>query len=165
MDLTQAKLNEMAIEAIKMIEETTGRTCPTDPQITFKINHTKNIAGRANKNKLTVELSDVVAKYRSELDTMNTLVHEILHIVSKERGHKGDWKYLASLFNKSHYAKEFGEVTRTYKANEEQLEAYKYIVECESCHHKYHRQKLTKVVTHPERYTCGVCGGKLGRIK
>lgn len=48
---------------------------------------------------------------------------------------------------------------------EELLPKANYLVRCESCGNEYGRQKLSPLISHPERYRCGKCKGKLIRIK
>ena len=101
----------------------------------------------------------------------NTILHELIHTIRDRNGkpaskHTGLWKQIAEDVNirLPQYT-----IKRTASSAEKGIEPAKlqqvnYIVRCEHCGKEYHRERMSKVVSHPEKYKCGNCGFKLVRI-
>lgn len=97
----------------------------------------------------------------------DTILHELLHTVKGCNGHKGKWKELAAKVNKqlTQYT-----IKRTTSYNEKGIERTpvmrinKYAVRCLKCGKEYQREKKSKVIQHPEKYRCRICGSKLERV-
>ena len=162
MILTQSKLNELSEEAMAIVELSLGRTIDFD--INFIVSNSKRIGGTAYRTKNEIRISKYVMQYHDENKCMNTLIHEILHLLSKDKGHKGDWKRLATMFNNTKYANLYGMIKRTYTPTEEQHESAKYLVTCIKCERKIHRHKFVKIVSNPENFRCK-CGGGFKRVR
>ena len=101
----------------------------------------------------------------------NTILHELIHSIRDRSGkpareHTGLWKQIAVdvNFRLPQYT-----IKRTTSSAEKGIEPAKlrqvnYIVRCEHCGKEYHRERMSKVISHPEKYKCGNCGFKLVRI-
>ena len=103
---------------------------------------------------------------------LETLVHEVLHAVYGCHGHTGDWRRFANIINK-----EYNYLNITARASMQELEAngvpteqltrqkdYKYAVMCNGCGQTIRRTKLSKIITNPENYRCGNCGGTFHKV-
>lgn len=97
-------------------------------------------------------------------DTMDTMLHELLHCHKDRMCHTGEWKRCASLVNKY-----FGyNIKRTTSAAEknienERLKMAKYVVTCDYCGHvsSYLKQgRIVKVLLKRPKGACkcAVCG-------
>lgn len=80
-----------------------------------------------------------------------TIRHELIHAhlirTNQDGSHGEDFKALAEQL-KTHVHCE------TFVAPE-------WIIQCEDCETEFQRYRRSKVVTHPEEYSCGSCGGQL----
>ena len=122
---------------------------------------------RKKGNQYEIEISHLLLDERTPEDSLlDTLFHELLHTCYGCMKHTGRWKAYADRVNAA-----CGRNIRRAAAiedreiPEELLPKANYLVRCESCGNEYGRQKLSPLVTHPERYRCGKCKGKLIRIK
>ena len=101
----------------------------------------------------------------------NTILHELAHTVQDKNGkyankHTGLWLQIANKVNAK-----FPQYTikRTTSSAEKGIAPAKvaqvnYILRCEHCGKEYRRERMSKVVAHPEKYKCGNCGFKLVRV-
>lgn len=109
---------------------------------------------------LADEVDDQAAK--------NTIMHELLHTVRGCHGHTGLWKQLA---NKVNCRLPQYTIKRTTSSEEKSIEEVprartnRYAIRCVGCRHEYVREKMTKVIQHPESYRCSHCGGRLERVR
>jgi predicted SprT family Zn-dependent metalloprotease len=86
-------------------------------------------------------------------------MHELIHATGIHN-HGSEFKKIANIVNKK-----FGyNIKRTGKVEFNDND-FKYILQCKNCGNKIRRHKKSKVIQHPEYFTCGSCGGKLERIK
>ena len=96
----------------------------------------------------------------------DTIVHELLHTVKGCGGHRGKWAALAAQVNAAlpQYT-----IKRTASAEEKGLTpdppAGRYLLRCSECGCEFPRERQSRLVQHPERYRCGVCGGRLKRVR
>ena len=163
MNLTQSKLLSMANEAEKIVSATLNKEVP---KIKYELSNTKNIGGTANKRKSLIQVSKYVASHRDENETMNTLIHEILHIIADHKdGHTGKWKLYANKFNRTEMAKKYGNITRCYTPTESQKQEYKFVLKCKGCRDEIGRHRNSDFVKNYHDYSCIKCGGKFERIK
>lgn len=162
MNLTITKLKELSDKALDIVEDVFGERIEVSE---FKINDSKTSAGFARYSDSSITISEYVMHFRTEDECVNTLVHEILHIKNPYDGHKNGWKVDSAIFNKSKYVETYGEITRLYNPSSEQLDKCKYQVICCDCGYLISRERMSKVVKYPSLYKCGVCGGKLNRIR
>lgn len=90
------------------------------------------------------------------------LAHEILHTCYGCYNHGKRWKTYADKMNRS-YGYQIS-TTTTYEAlgleRPEKKASVNYVIVCQSCGHKFYRQRKSKLVTETEQYRCK-CGGKL----
>lgn len=104
----------------------------------------------------------------SDQAAKNTIMHELLHTVKGCYGHKGKWKDLALTVNRllPQYT-----IKRTTSAEEKGLESIRkkrtnrYAVKCEHCGKEFCREKMSKLIQHPEKFRCGICGNSLIRVR
>lgn len=104
----------------------------------------------------------------SDQAVKNTIMHELLHTVKGCYGHKGKWKDLALTVNRllPQYT-----IKRTTSAEEKGLESIRkkrtnrYAVKCEHCGKEFCREKISKLIQHPEKFRCGICGNSLIRVR
>jgi len=113
----------------------------------------------------TIEISTrVLEDYVDDKVTKNVIIHEILHSCPNCRHHDSEWQKLAAKVNR-----ELGyKIQRVYSPEEYGLKPLpkperKYVIVCTKCGQEVKRAKRTKVITNPERYRCGRCGGTFER--
>lgn len=100
--------------------------------------------------------------------TKNTIMHELIHTVNGCHGHTGLWAEIAAKVNRRlpQYT-----IKRTTSSAEKGIEeaarerTNRYAIQCICCGHEYTREKMTKVIQHPENYRCSHCGGRLERVR
>ena len=97
---------------------------------------------------------------------INTIFHELLHTCKGCMNHGWEWQKLA---NKVHSAYGYN-IKRTSSAEEkglseeaiqERARRVQYVLRCEGCGQIFKRERMCKLVEHPENYRCGNCRGKL----
>lgn len=123
--------------------------------------------GYAKKSKdfCTIDISQAILEEKEYDDKMkkNILIHEILHCCNGTNGHTGRWQRLANLVNS-----ELGYNINAFAEREEYVHIAKgqrYAVRCKKCGEVFERRVRSAVITHPERYKCGKCGGRLEEVK
>lgn len=97
----------------------------------------------------------------------NTILHELIHTIRDKNGkpaskHTGLWLRIAEDVNARlpQYT-----IKRCTTSEEKDMEpVVNYIVRCEHCGKEYRRIRMSNVISHPEKYKCGVCGFKLVRV-
>lgn len=165
MRLDDIKLLELSTEAIEIVEEVLNVDVP---RIRFSLYDAKSHFGVAKIRSQEVQISRYVANFHTEEACVNTLIHEILHIVNPREGHTGRWLSHAKTFNRSKFASTYGDITRAYKPSEsqeiERQKDVKYEIKCTVCGKIISRKKMSNLVKHPSHYRCK-CGGRLERIK
>ena len=90
-----------------------------------------------------------------------TLLHELLHTAAPGAGHSGRWRDLAEQVNSALGTN----IRRTATWADQGLDmqkdsAIRYRYECAGCGSLLVRFRACAFTKHPERYRCGVCGGK-----
>ena len=91
-----------------------------------------------------------------------TVLHELLHTVEGCLNHGNKWQNVANRVN-SRYGYN---IKRTTSSEEKGIERtpYTYMVKCKDCGCEIGRYKMSSVISHPQNYRCGSCGGKLERV-
>ena len=88
---------------------------------------------------------------------MQTILHECLHCTEGGHNHGEHWKSLAKKVNSSYGFN----ISRTSDAEELGVDMNnvdaKYICECEHCHYRIPRNRMSRFIQHPEWYICTVC--------
>lgn len=100
--------------------------------------------------------------------TKNTIMHELIHTVNGCHGHTGLWAEIAAKVNRRlpQYT-----IKRTTSSAEKGIDeapcirTAQYAIRCINCGHEYTREKMTKVIQHPESYRCSYCNGRLERVR
>lgn len=106
-----------------------------------------------------IKLSETLCRHTNPNAILNTMIHEIIHCCGVWN-HKQNFKLAARLINakfpgKYHVSRCTG---AQEKMTDEQMdEAYKYIVECPNCHHKWGFKRMIHAVRNPERCWCPHC--------
>ena len=130
--------------------------------------HGKMIADRIRNKSVVILLSRYVTEKK---DVLRTLIHEFAHAVAPSGGHSAEWKVKAAAIGEK-----FGEVGfKSHCTKSEQLRFngnsgvkqgdFKYAVLCEKCGRVAKREKMCKLIAHPEKYRCAYCGGKFKRVR
>lgn len=100
----------------------------------------------------------------------STVIHEVLHLITNNEGHTGEWKRLANLITEKHshlgikilrcaslediYTSEQCEMIRD-KTNKS---VYKYAVQCPKCKEIIYRKRMCDLIKYPELYWHTTCG-------
>lgn len=94
------------------------------------------------------------------------ILHEMVHTCKGCMNHGSHWKAVANQLNRKYGY----EIHRTNAREEMGLPSrsespvYKYAVECQACKKIIYRQKMSQIISHPERFRCK-CGGIIKRVK
>ena len=151
----------------------------TDCEYYFFINSSKKCLGKCVydyrketlKNKESARCKTIVillSRFVPVGDVLRVLIHEFAHAVSPLDNHSGEWKIKAESIGAVFGEKGFN----TRCKNDEQArfndstgktQNFKYAVVCQKCGRVAKREKLCKLITHPEKYRCAYCGGKFKR--
>lgn len=88
---------------------------------------------------------------------MQTILHECLHCTEGGHNHGKYWKAMAEKVNSSYGLS----ISRTSSAENLGVDMNhvdaKYICECENCHSRIPRNRMSRFIKHPEWYVCTVC--------
>lgn len=98
----------------------------------------------------------------------DTIMHELLHTVKDCYGHTGLWKELAEQVNRvlpQYTVKRASSEAEKGVETTERAQTVQYTVRCTKCGKEYNRVKASKLILHPEKYRCGLCGSRLTRVK
>jgi len=118
--------------------------------------------GRCSRKsgKFIIELSSIFDKAEDKM-AKQTLVHEILHTCPDSMNHQAIWKSHVSKMNRAYGYK----IARTNSCENIGVEREisknaKYTIECQKCHNKSYKDRISGVIRTPEKYHCK-CGGRL----
>lgn len=109
--------------------------------------------------------SEILRDEANEDATKSVIIHEILHAANRGEGHKGGWKrdaetireYTGIKINRCDSYENLG-IERPVRSS-------KYQVVCTKCGCEFGRDRMSKLIKHPEDYRCGACHGRLKRVK
>ena len=110
--------------------------------------------------KWVLELDDKIIK--------NTILHEIIHCFPGWNNHGTTFKSYAKYINQKlgYDITRLGNKENDFKKSnlnfEEELNKYKYKIQCKKCGEIYYRKRLTKNLL--KKYCCSKCGGRLKLI-
>lgn len=93
-----------------------------------------------------------------------TIMHELIHSLDGCLDHGDKWKKVVNMVNRK-YGYSISRCTDAGNDYKEQAFERTYMVKCAACGRETSRERISKVIQHPELYKCGLCGGKLERIK
>ena len=118
-------------------------------------------------NKHYIEISKWVMDLENEI-IKNTIMHEIIHCIPFCNNHGSEFKKYSKYINKE---LGYNISTRGNKQEDcnksnvqyEEVEEYKYKIECEKCGQTTYRKRHNKNFT--RKYRCGKCGGKFKIIE
>lgn len=124
---------------------------------------------KLDKTTYEIQISDSLLQDDvSDTATKNTVIHELLHTLPGGGSHTGVWKAAAAKVNRcyswycikrgtSSAEKGIAAVPREYNG--------KYAIRCTGCGTEIVRERMSVIIQHPEHYRCGICRGKLERIR
>lgn len=128
-------------------------------------NRLKRALGQATcmgHNNYQIKISTHHLKHRTGAESLDTMIHEILHCLPECFNHGKHWKHEARRVN------ELLGMNIDTKANiettEEELNEYNHAIQCKACGTITGYMRRTKAYRNPELYRCS-CGGELERIK
>ena len=166
--MLQSKLNTIYNEAVEMV---LAANIPLEPEKITNISlntRAKKRWGQCRRlpnGNFEININaDLVSQ--SEDGTLNTVIHELLHTVNGCLNHGRQWQVYANRINNAYGIN----VKRISTSEEKGVERvivkpeYKYILKCEYCDQIVRRQKKSKIVEHPEHFSCGLCGGRFKRV-
>lgn len=91
----------------------------------------------------------------------SVMIHEMLHARHPEDHHGGMWSYEAAIVSR----KLGYDIVRTSTNEALGIESTgKYTVRCLKCGHEWRKNRMCKLIAHPEWHTHKGCGGKLQRV-
>jgi len=118
--------------------------------------------GRCSRksDKFIIELSSIFDKAEDKM-AKQTLVHEILHTCPDSMNHQALWKSHVSKMNRV-YGYNISRVNSCENIGVEREISpnAKYTIECQKCHTKVYKDRISGVIINPENYHCK-CGGRL----
>ena len=109
--------------------------------------------------------SRLLADDVDDFGARNCMMHEILHLCAPRDNHGGEWKALANKVNRKSEGKY--KIKRTSTAEEYGVpeQSSKYLVECSKCGYQIGRERMSKLIEHPWRFTHTGCGGDFRRVR
>lgn len=123
-------------------------------------------------NKYDLELGKLFFVKEDRMLWRDVIAHEMVHTIEGCFNHSDLFcMYLAKL---ERLGKGYNLSTRLdftdYGISEEELpghgeQSYKYMLECVECGYQYKRKRMSKIIENPDLARCGVCGGKLVRVR
>lgn len=162
----QTDLDKLLAKAIQEVKEQGME--PGNIDSTLYVSNAAKEFGRCTRTGSSFEIR--ISKYimnNSEKELMQTIVHEVLHSIPGCMNHGVQWKKAADTMNKAK-GYDISRLASPSAANltaEHQAVLTKYVVACVDCGNELNRQRKSKLINHPELYTCGACGGELERIR
>ena len=102
-------------------------------------------------------------QYSKKQDKMakQTLAHEILHTCPDCLNHQTQWKSHVNKMNRAYgYKIERTNSCQNIGVERDISKNAKYIIECQKCHTKGYKDRISGVIRNPEKYHCK-CGGRL----
>ena len=166
--MRRTKLNEMLATAIKQVEKAGIK--PYDNIIpNVRVYPARSYFGLCRYRKNIDSYEITISEYHLDdpkKAVMETLIHEVLHTTKDTRAHCDRWKEYVAMMNKKYgyNISRCGSSKNGFKLPKGK-EKPKYIIKCTNCGKEYARKRMSKGVTQTENYRCGVCKGKLTRIK
>ena len=128
-------------------------------------NRLKSVLGQAIRkghDNYQIQISTHHLKHRLGAETLDTMIHEILHCLPKCFNHGKHWKHEACRVNELLGTNIDTQVN--IEIAEEELNGYNYAIQCKNCGAITGYMRRSKAYKNPELYRC-ICGGKLERIK
>ena len=139
-----------------------GEKVPED--ISFKLGSRYRSAGVVKKDKNEIQISQRLAEYATHEEVVNTIIHEIFHILAPNDVHAGRWKQLAKKFNmRTDLVKIYGKIKRLGEIlpEEYQKKHAHYKIKCTECNNFSYRLRKSKVISNPSMFRCRRCGASL----
>ena len=162
----EERINNLAVEARKELMNINIH--PSEKIIAIKENRrAKKRLGCCKKEKqlaqevFIIEISTVLEVAADQV-IKEILIHELLHTCKGCFNHGKLWKLYAAKVNQV-YGYNISTYANTAQLNIEKTAApkFRYEIRCQHCDYVGYRQKKSKVITHPQLYKCGKCGGPL----
>lgn len=114
-----------------------------------------------------INVSSEILKDEADINvTKSVIIHEILHAANRGEGHKGKWKKDAEKINRTYPEIKISRCDSYENLGiERPVRSFKYQVVCTKCGCEFGRDRMSKLIKHPEDYRCGACHGRLKRVK
>ena len=164
-----SRLNDIFSEASDILDAC--KVPYSDNIINIKVDNSKSRWGlchRTYDGDYTITLSDKLFK-GSHDGILSTMLHEMIHTAPDCMKHTGDWKRYAKrvnvYLNKPNFIKRCNDAEEKGIAEKQIEKDSKYIIQCPKCGYKWHRERYTKIIAHPENFSCPTCHETLIRVK
>ena len=167
MKLKEQRLLRLKDEALAELRSI-GIEVPKERKIRYVLNtRTQRLLGRCKKISEDNFQIDISTWIFDGDDTLikTTLIHEILHTFPRCMNHGKVWKEFAQKVN-IHLGYNVSRLASREKlvanmGEDAYIARYKYKVVCKDCGQEIYRTKKSKLVTSPQMFNCGICGGSL----
>jgi hypothetical protein len=131
-----------------------------DPKVLINTRAKRFGQCKRRADKFLIELSSVFDQAEEKM-AKQTLAHEIIHTCPNSFDHQAQWKSHVSKMNRAYGYN----ISRTNSCENigvirEILINAKYTIECQKCHTKTYKDRISGVIRNPEKYHCK-CGGRL----
>lgn len=125
---------------------------------TFEFDNAVRGFGCCRPSKRKITLSRKLTRKNSEKEVKDTILHEIAHTLAGcQNGHNEVWKAKCRQIGAN--------PERCYDAVKVKQPEHKYKMRCKDCGKVSGRHRMCSFIKNPERWRCGVCGGKFERIR
>lgn len=111
-----------------------------------------------------IEISKWVMQLRDD-KIKNTIIHELIHCLPNCNNHGKEFKKYSKIINQNlgYNISRLGDKKQDFEESnlkfKDELNEYKYKIQCSSCNQIYYRKRLLKNFV--KKYRCGRCKGKL----
>ena len=126
----------------------------------------KKRLGRCSKlpnGSYKIALNSAYAKLNPD-KAKETIMHELIHSIDGCMNHKDKWQRIAGQVNRK-YGYTISRCTDAGNEYREQTYERTYKVKCSGCGRETSRERMSKLIQHPEKFRCGICGSSLERIQ
>lgn len=124
-----------------------------------------NCKSLGNGNYLVKISNRLLEDNVSDQAIMDTIMHELIHTIGGCMNHGKKWSTIAATVNQKLPAYTIKRCTTYEEKGIADHTQYAYAIGCTKCGAVYNRLRMSNLVKHPDKYTCGSCGGTLRRIK
>ena len=165
--MCKAELNEMLATAIQQVKDTGIK--PYDriiPEV--RLYPARSYFGLCRYRKNIDSYEITISEYHLDNPkkaVMETLIHEVLHTTEDTHAHCNRWKEYVAMMNEKYGYNIKSSSSKNGHILPKSKEKVKYIIQCTNCGKEYKRKRKSKAITQTERYRCGICRGRLVRIK
>lgn len=130
--------------------------------VNYRSTNRRGCMKHVGAGKVKIEISGYMLNY-PEKEIVTTMVHELLHCFRDSRGHKGQWKWRATILRDSTGLN----IVRCRSLEmDHEKESYKkaMVCKCVRCGIEIRRTSNCQFTRHPETFTHRGCGGHFERV-